>query len=82
MITDAILDPLLAVARWLVDLLPTAELVGVTAQPTAGIVGLLAKVNSILPIGPAITLAVALLSALATFVAIRAVLTVWHIVWP
>jgi len=82
MITDLILAPLVALAEWIVGLLPDAQAVDGATYDQTGVVGLLEKVNSIVPIGPAVGLAVGVLSALVAFVTIRAVLTVWHLVWP
>lgn len=79
MVTDALLGPLLELVGWMLDLLPTDSL---DLPDVTLFLGWLGKVNSIVPIGPVVGVAVAVLSTLVVFVLIRAALTVWHIVWP
>lgn len=79
MIVDAILGPLLAAAAWVLDFLPDGSPLDLPGW--GGATTMLAKINSVLPIGPVIGVAIALLSALAVFIVVRLILVIINIVW-
>lgn len=79
MILDAILVPLFNMVEWVFAKLPAGQpldLPGFTS-----VTGTLAKVNSVIPIGPVMQVAVVLLGALVVFVIVRLILVVINIVW-
>lgn len=79
MITDLFMSALFAPINWLLGLLPEHEL---DLPPVDGVATFLARLDSVVPIGPVITMAMVVLSMAAVFVIIRAVLVVRHVVLP
>lgn len=79
MIVDLVVAPFLLLAKWLLGLLPEYEL---DVPAVDGMVERIAQINSVLPIGPVLQVAVALLGFLAVFLFIRLVLLVRHTVLP
>jgi hypothetical protein len=79
MVTDAIVRPLLFVFEWLLGLLPdwSPDLPAVDSVVTK-----IAQLNSLVPIGPPIQLALVMLSFVGVFLLIRLVLLVRHTVLP
>lgn len=78
-IIDALLKPLLAMAQWVLDKLPEGQ--ALALPDLAPVMTPLAKVNSVIPIGPVMTVAIALLLALVVFIVIRVILVIINIVW-
>jgi hypothetical protein len=79
-ITDALLAPLLALARWLANTLPDGQ-----PLDTSGVAGLrdwLAGLNSLLPVAEVMGAALGLLAAVLVFLLVRLVLVVRHTLLP
>jgi hypothetical protein len=80
MVTDAILRPLLSVVDFAFGLLPRAAPMalpggGALAQQLAGL-------DSLIPIGGPLRIALGILSAVVVFMLVRLILTVWNLIWP
>jgi hypothetical protein len=78
-IIDLFVGPLLAFFAWLTGLLPEWS---PSIPAVDGMVSKIAQLNSLLPIGPVIQLAVVLLGLLALFLTFRIALVVRHVLLP
>jgi hypothetical protein len=79
MVTDAIINAFMAVVDLLFSWLPTYEL---ELPAVDSMVDRIAQLNSVLPIGPVIQVAVVLLGFLFVFLIVRLILLVRHTVAP
>lgn len=80
MITDAILWPLVMLAEWLERTLPDGAPLGM--PDTSSFWSAVAGLNSLVPVGEVLVVALSLFAALAVFLVIRLVLLVWNLVYP
>ncbi len=80
MITDALLGLVGWLAGLFGSLLPDDHLPLPAAD--AGLLGWLARLDSLLPVGPVVQLAVGVLASLAAFLVLRLVLVLWNLAWP
>lgn len=79
MITELVAAPFLALMRWLLGLLPDwqPDLPAVDSMVT-----MIAKIDSVIPIGGPLQMAVTVLGFVAVFFFIRLILTIRHVVLP
>lgn len=80
MVTDFFLGLILSAVEAVVGLLPEGQPLDIPAIDS--MVSWIQDLNSVIPVGPVIQAAVALLSLLGVFLAVRLVLTVWNLIWP
>lgn len=79
MVTEMFMKPFIVLVNWLIDLLPEHEL---DVPAIDGVVSFIRQLNSLVPIGPVLQLAVTILGMLGVFITIRLVLMVRHVVLP
>lgn len=80
MIVDLALSPFLAAVEFLVGLLPTGQALPI--GPVASVWSAVAQFDSFIPVmGPLVAM-LGVLSAVAVFIVVRLVLTVWNLIYP
>lgn len=80
MITDALLSPLIAAVRSVLELLPVGTAPNLPSlQPVWDLIG---GLDSLVPIVGPLLFMLGLLSGVVVFVTVRLVLTLWNLIWP
>lgn len=79
MIIDVLVAPLLRIVERMFRVLPEGQALDLPGMQS--MTDIMAKVNSVIPVGPVVQMAVVLLGALVVFLLIRLVLVIVNIVW-